>query len=406
MSQVVIVGAGPAGASLAYLLARGGVRTTLVERRRDFSREFRGEVLVPGGMDALAQMGLTEELARLPHQDIDHFQAWLDGKRILRLDAAEALAEGVSLPRASAISQPALLEMLVGKAGQYPEFQFFDGATVTSTIRSHGRISGLNLRRDGEQLQLDCDLLIGADGRNSIVRREAGFVASPVNPPMDAVWCKLPRPVDWRGMRVYAGHGHLLIAYRSWDDQLQLAWVILKGTFKDLRERGEANWIEEMAQHVDVDFAAHLRARSGEVSKPFLLEAVSDRVESWSVPGCLVIGDAAHTMSPVGAQGINIALRDAIVAANHLIPVLSGPVTDQASLDRVLGQLEAERMLEVAPIQALQARPPRLMLRTGWLGELARSFVARLIQTPWIARRLARQVEPFINGVTEVRLND
>jgi 2-polyprenyl-6-methoxyphenol hydroxylase-like FAD-dependent oxidoreductase len=221
---------------------------------------------------------------------------------------------------------------------------------------------------------------------------------------MDIVWCKLPCPDDWPGVRAYAGRGHLLIAYHTWDDTLQLGWVILKGTFGDLRSRGIEQWVEEMANHVSPDFADHLRAHGDAVHKPFLLETVSDCVESWSGPGVLVIGDAAHTMSPVGGQGINIALRDAIVAANHLVPVLSAQAPSSNALTAALEAIEAERTPEIRQVQALQAQPPKLLLSHAWWGEPLRRIAGALLSKPAVQQRAAGRISIFLDGVTEVQL--
>jgi 2-polyprenyl-6-methoxyphenol hydroxylase-like FAD-dependent oxidoreductase len=265
-------------------------------------------------------------------------------------------------------------------------------------------VTGVRIRTDEEERVLQADLVVGADGRHSAVRREAGMPARHVSPPMDIVWCKLPRPAGWSGVRAYAGRGHLLFAYQTWDDNLQLGWVILKGTFGELRSRGMEQWVAQMADHVSPDLAAHLRAHQDAVQKPFLLESVSDCVERWSTPGVLLIGDAAHTMSPVGGQGINIALRDTIVAANHLVPVFSGPQPGPDELQQALTAIEAERMPEIRQIQALQAQPPKVLLTRAWWGEPVRRLVGVLIGIPAFRARAGGTAELFFNGVARVEL--
>ena len=401
MSHVVIVGAGPAGASLGYLLARRGIEVTLLERRRDFAREFRGEVLMPSGIAAIEQMGLKTQLATLPTYTQPTIDVYLNGRPLF----SESLDTGSPGDvRFMAVSQPALLEMLVGEAGASSSFNLIRGASVKEMIRDDGRIAGVCIRTDGEEQELRADLVVGADGRNSIVRKQAGIVARQVSPPMDIVWCELPCPDDWPGVRAYAGRGHLLIAYHKWGDTLQLGWVILKGTFGDLRSRGIEQWVEEMANHVSPDLADHLRAHRDAVQKPFLLDVVSDCVDRWSTPGALVIGDAAHTMSPVGGQGINIALRDAIVAANHLVPVLSQPEPGTNALVAALDVIEAERMPEIRHVQALQAQPPKVLLSRAWWGEPVRRIVGKLLSKPGVRQRAAGRVSAFLYGVTDVQL--
>ncbi len=329
------------------------------------------------------------------------FALYLNGQLLVSGDFEPEFFQGRP-PRA--VSQPGLLERLVAEASESPEFHLERGASVKDLLLEGERVVGVRARTErGEQL-LHADLVVGADGRASIVRKRAGLVARHVDQPMDVVWCKLPLPEGWQGVRAYFGRGHLLIAYHSWDDALQLGWVILKGTFGELRSRGIGQWIEEMAHHVSPDFAAHLRAHADAVRHPFLLDVVSECVERWSVPGALLIGDAAHTMSPVGGQGLNIALRDTIVAANHLVPVLSRSTLDRGQLDAALLSIERERMPEVAQIQGLQAQPPKVVLSRSWWGEPVRRLVAVLLQRPFVQQQALRRAGAFTFGVTDVRL--
>ncbi|MEQ8861643.1 MAG: FAD-dependent oxidoreductase [Pseudomonadales bacterium] len=401
MGQVVIVGAGPAGASLAYLFARRGIEVTLVERRQDSAREFRGEVLMPSGIAALEQMGLSDQLAGLPTFRQQRIDVYLNRKPLFSESLDDVAADAL---RVLAVSQPALLDMLIAEAGGGPSFAAIRGASVRALLRDGNRVTGVRIRQADEERDLAADLVIGADGRNSIVRRQLSLPVRSMGAPMDIVWCKVPCPEDWRGVRAYAGRGHLLIAYHTWDGTLQLGWVILKGTFGELRSRGVGQWVEEMANHVSADFARHLRAHGGAVGRQFLLDVVADCVERWSAPGALLIGDAAHTMSPVGGQGINLALRDAIVAANHLVPVLAAEPVDQAALDAALQAIEAERLPEVRAIQALQAQPPKVLLSRAWWGEPVRLVAGVLLSRPALRRRGAGRAAVFFEGVTEVSL--
>jgi 2-polyprenyl-6-methoxyphenol hydroxylase-like FAD-dependent oxidoreductase len=400
---VILVGAGPAGAALAYLLARRGVEVVLLERQTDFAREFRGEVLLPGGLEALDQMGLAGELDAVPHVTLDRLELYVHGR--LRVRARfERARFGPHAPRW--LSQPGLLELLVAKAGAHPGFRLERGATVRSLLHEHGRCVGVRVLGAGGERELRADLVVGADGRSSVVRRRGSLHEVRDATPMDVVWCKLPLP-EWGRreplLRGYLGGGHLLLAAPVHDGRLQIAWVIRKGSFGELQERGIPAYIEEMAKHVSPDLAGHLRRHAHDAVEPFLLWTVSDRVRDWTAPGLLVIGDAAHTMSPVGAQGINIALRDALVAANHLVPALlagAGP----ADLDAACRRVQAEREPEVAAIQRLQARAPRILLNRAWWARALLGVLPLLVGRDPLGGRGGAVFRRFAFGTAQVKL--
>jgi 2-polyprenyl-6-methoxyphenol hydroxylase-like FAD-dependent oxidoreductase len=400
MSQVIVVGAGPAGASLAYLLAERGIEVTLLERQRDFAREFRGEVLLPSGVDALAQMGLGEAYRAVPKWQPRSLAVYLNRKLVVDLPLAPDLFGGHP---PAAVSQPALLEAIVAEAARHPGFRFLRGATARDLLRDGERIAGVRVQSDAGSEELRAPLVVGGDGRASIVRRRGGFVASENAPPMDIVWCKVPALAGFDGARGYAGGGHLLLAYRTFGDQLQVGWAILKGAFGELRRRGIEQWVAEMAEHVTPDLAEHLRRHAGALSHPFLLDVVSDRVLRWSAPGALLLGDAAHTSSPVGGQGLNLAFRDAIVAANHLVPALRAGGAPSA-LDAAARAVEAERLPEIETVQRLQAQAPRLVLSTAWWGEPLRRLARLAVRSGLAARPAAATLRVFAFGVAPVQL--
>jgi 2-polyprenyl-6-methoxyphenol hydroxylase-like FAD-dependent oxidoreductase len=403
MAHVVVVGAGPAGATLAYLLARRGIRTTLIERHTDFAREFRGELLMPSGRDAFAQMGLAAQLDGVPQRAIGAVEFYRAARPLFRVDVAAQI--GTLAPRI--VSQPPMLEMLTQTAARFPAFRLDRGVTVRDLIEEDGRIVGLQTEsRDGMRT-LRADFIVGTDGRTSVLRRRAGLHEERHPQAFDVVWCKLPLPefhATGNVARAYVGRGHLAIAFPAADDRLQVAWVINKGTFGELRQRGIDAWLSDMATHVAPDFATHLLAHKADVTQPFLLDVVCDQLIRWTAPGLLLLGDAAHPMSPVGGQGINIALRDALVAANHLVPALLGNAS-AGDLDAAARAVQAERQPEVTRIQTQQEGPPRVLFGDAWwTGFMLGGLLPLLVRTGIARRMFGGLFRRFAIGVTDVRL--
>jgi 2-polyprenyl-6-methoxyphenol hydroxylase-like FAD-dependent oxidoreductase len=267
---------------------------------------------------------------------------------------------------------------------------------------SNGRVTGLRL--DGRELA--ADFTIACDGRASVVRRRTGLELPREPQVFDVVWCKLPLPEFMRA-RLWGcvGRGHFAILFESPDGLLQLGWAIEKGAYGDIRRGGIAHWIEQLAENVPGELAAWIRAHAGEVTHPFLLDVVCDHLDTWTAPGVLLLGDAAHPMSPAGAQGINIALRDSVVAANHLGPaLLAGASADE--LDRTAQRVVDERLPEVRDIQALQRRAPAVLFQRTLASKLVMRFIAPLLMRTGLPALLApRAFRLVARGTTRVTLS-
>jgi 2-polyprenyl-6-methoxyphenol hydroxylase-like FAD-dependent oxidoreductase len=394
---VVIVGAGPAGAALALLLAERGIPVTLLERHADFDREFRGEGLQPSGLACLRQMGLADELAALP-QCRAHTLRIVAGRTTVEVDAQNMGADEARL-----VSQPPLLEMLTRKAAAHAGFSLRMGARARALVHQGDRVTGVQVEHAGGSEELAAALVIGADGRSSLVRKRAGIELASIDQTFDVLWARGDLgdflPADGMVHMEILRDGGNLVVFPSPLGGQQIGVVIRKGGFRDLREQGADQGLAWVAERCSTGLAGAL-GRATNMGRPVLLDVICGRAARWTRPGLLLLGDAAHPMSPVGGQGINMALRDAIVAANHLVPVLRGPA-DPAALDAATARIEAERLSDILPAQAMQTREARNLRRRNALELALVPYIIRLAPLlQWIFRRRRR----LRHGFTRVEL--
>ena len=395
MSNAIVVGAGPAGALLAYLLARRGVFVTLLERQTDFAREFRGEILMPSGIAAFHEAGLRPQLDSLPNLSFRTVELFRGERRVVaipieRLDPA---------PRV--VPQPVMLEMIVAEAAKFPDFKLERGVTVRDLIYEKDRVVGVHADTLEGPRDYRADFVIACDGRASAIRKRAALPEDRIMQGFDVVWGHVAGHfLDGRTARAYIGSGHLLIVYPSPERHMQIGWVIDKGTFGDIKKIGDG-WIGALAPYVSPDLRNFLVANKTGLAHPFLLDVVCDRLREWTAPGLLLIGDAAHPMSPVGGQGINVALRDAVVTANHLGRALKMR-SDQATLDFAARNIQAERWPEIVTIQNMQQLAPRFIVSNSLESRIVISALMIAFAKTFLAGFLVRRFDPFLNGVTRV----
>src|SRR5271154_3525066 len=397
MTGAIVVGAGPAGALLAYMLARRGVPVTLLERQTDFSREFRGEILMPSGIAAMQEAGLRPQFDALPNLPIGVAQIFR-GERL----GANFPLDGLPVsPRV--VPQPAMLEMIVAEVtkAKFPDFKLERGVTVRDLIYEKDRVVGVRADAHDGPREYRGDFVIACDGRASVIRKRAALPQDRIMQAFDVVWGHLPGQFpDGRTARGYIGSGHLLIMYPSPEGHTQIGWVIDKGTFGDIKRMGD-RWIDELAPHVSPDLRKYLAANKAGLARPFLLDVVCDRLREWTAPGLLLIGDAAHPMSPVGGQGINVALRDAVVTANHLGRALKMH-SDEATLDFAARNIQAERWPEIVKIQDMQQVAPRFVVSNSLQSRIFVSAPMIAFAKMFLGSYLAHRFDPFLNGVTRV----
>lgn len=397
MAQVVIVGAGPTGATLALLLLQRGIAVKLIEASRNFRRVFRGEGLMPSGLDALEQMGLSSMLERIPHRSLDAWEFLIDNRFLFRVDEPMEL-DGKPC---TLVSQPALLEGLLDEASIYPNFEFVQNTPVQDLLWSERGVSGVKL---GDERSISADLVIGADGRNSIVRQRANLPLEQQSQSFDILWFKLADIPRFESENIFYSilHGrHAFGLFRGSEGNLQVGWALHKDAVMDWKR---VDWSEMFASASPPWLAEHFRTHADTIERPVLLSVVVGRCPHWWAPGLLLLGDAAHPMSPIRAQGINMALRDVIVAANHLVPLLREG-SGHAAIDAVLPQIQAEREPEIVRAQQLQSQEAAQAELLGksallrWAASQLAPLIGKLVQQSWLARqRELRQ------GVTQIQL--
>lgn len=387
MAQVAIVGAGPAGATLAYLLAKYGIEVTLIEAAANFDRVFRGEGLMPGGLYALEQMGLLNLLQQIPSRQIHTWQFVVDDRTVLQVNEPESL--GVYRP--TIIPQPAFLTAVVARAKAYSSFRLLQG-TVQELVREGDRVCGVVVRQAEQEITVPATLVIGADGRGSAVRRLANLSLQRLDYDTDVLWIRLPVPLPDSKRPIFYGFirgSESFGAYTAWDDSLKFAYILPQGHQLDWKS---VDWAERLANIAPSWMEDHIRANTSALETPMLLKVVFGRCPQWWQSGVLLLGDAAHPMAPIRAQGINLAFRDGIVAANHLIPLLRVKAAPEA-IDRSLAAIQAEREPEIIRCQMLQ-RHEQAQATLLCQSALLRTLLTQMapVLRPLIARRwLARQ---------------
>jgi len=345
-TQCCIVGGGPAGMMLGYLLARAGVRTTVLEKHADFLRDFRGDTVHPSTMRALDELGLLEAFLLRPHQRLHRLEGWFSGERI-RIGDFSGLPERYAF--IAMMPQWEFLDFLSSEARKLPGFQLHMQAQVTGLlVDGRQRVVGVRGHRPGGEFELAAPCTIGCDGRHSTVRAAAGLAVEDVGSPIDVLWFRVARdPATHDSSLARIVPGRFMVTIDR-GDYWQCAFVVPKGGAAAL-QRQDIQVLREQAAEAAPFLRAPLDAlRSWEDVK--LLTVAVDRLPQWSRPGLLCIGDAAHAMSPVGGVGINLAIQDAIATANLLAASLrTGRVEDDE-----LESVRKRRLWAVKVTQAMQ----------------------------------------------------
>ena len=321
-TQCCIAGGGPAGLMLGFLLARAGVDVTVLEKHADFLRDFRGDTIHPSTLELMHELGLLSEFLKLPHQVAPKLVGQYGDFKVQVADFSHLPTRCKYI---ALMPQWDFLNFLAEHGRAYPTFRLLMRAEAIDLIEEENRVVGLQARTADGEIAVRGQLVVGADGRHSTVRDEAGLVIEDLGAPMDVLWFKIsrrPGDPDETGGRFLPGR---IVVTLNRGDYWQCAYVIPKGSIDELRRRGLDSFRAGLARALPF-----FEDRVGEIAdweQVKLLTVAVNRLKQWHRPGLLCIGDAAHAMSPVGGVGVNLAVQDAVAAANILVePLLTGSV--------------------------------------------------------------------------------
>lgn len=315
---------------LGYLLARAGVRALVLEKHADFLRDFRGDTVHPSTLEVMYELGLLEEFLKRPHQEVRELSGIVNGEEVKIATLADLPTHCQFM---ALMPQWDFLDFLAEKARRFPSFALHMEARATGLVEKDGRVTGLRAETREGLLEVEADLVVAADGRHSEVRKAASLELMDYGVPIDALWMRVSRhesDPEATGGR-FAG-GHILVTINR-GDYWQCAFVVPKGGIDKLHAAGLPAFQKQIAK-----IAPFLGDRVGELDswdKIKLLTVAVNRLRHWAKPGLLCIGDAAHAMSPVGGVGINLAIQDAVAAANLLFKALRRGVPTLEELQQV-----------------------------------------------------------------------
>jgi 2-polyprenyl-6-methoxyphenol hydroxylase-like FAD-dependent oxidoreductase len=384
-TRCCIAGGGPAGMMLGFLLARAGIDVIVLEKHKDFFRDFRGDTIHPSTLELMHELGLLDEFLKVPHQEVSHLTFQVGAERIPMVDLSHlpTRCKFVAL-----MPQWDFLAFVAKQGRRYPHFHLRMETEATDLISDGGRITGLRAKTPAGDVEIQAALVVGCDGRHSTIRERAGFTVDDIGAPIDVLWFRLSRKAsdtEETGGHIEAGKMLVMLNRR---DYWQCAYVIPKGGIETVKRAGLAAFRDRVAE-----IEPFLKDRVGEL-KSFddikLLTVAIDRLRQWHRPGLLCIGDAAHAMSPVGGVGVNLAVQDAVAAANILAePLRAGAVTAAH-----LAAVQARRAFPVQVIQRMQVIVQNKLLSPA-LASRERPkppLVMRLIQWVPVLRRIPARI--------------
>ncbi len=374
-----IAGGGPAGMMLGYVLARAGIEVLVLEKHADFLRDFRGDTIHPSTLEVMHELGLLEEFLKRPHQESPRARARIGGDEIVLGDMAYLRTRCRFM---AVMPQWDFLDFLAEQGRRYSTFHLRMQTEVTGLIEDQDRIVGIRGNTPAGPVEVRADLVVGADGRNSVLRDLSGLTVEDVGAPMDVLWMRLSRRASDPDVIVYADRGKAL-ALVNRGSYWQCGLSIPKGTADEMQAKG----IEEFRACI-AEFAPFLLDRVSELhdwKDVKLLTIRVDRLRQWYRPGLLFVGDAAHAMSPFGGVGINVAIQDAVAAAN----ILAGPLREGIVRTRDVAKIQRRREFPTRITQRIQDVIRRQVAGSGGVsGPRRLPWIVRLLERTTLLRRM------------------
>ncbi|MGA8799666.1 MAG: FAD-dependent oxidoreductase [Pseudolabrys sp.] len=373
-----IAGGGPAGMMLGFLLARAGVSVIVIEKHADFLRDFRGDTVHPSTLEMIYELGLLDEFLKLPHSVVKQISLQIGKDRVIvgHFEHLPVHCKFIAL-----MPQWDFLNFIADRGRRYQTFDLRMQTEAIDLIEENGRVAGVRAKSPEGELEIRAELIVGCDSRHSTIRTKAGLKSDDYGAPMDVMWFRLSHwPGDSEETVGHIESGRMMVMLNR-NDYWQCAYVIPKGTAEEVRSAG----LDKFRQ-VIADMSPFVRDRLGEIEswdQVKLLTVAVDRLRRWFRPGLLCIGDAAHAMSPIGGVGINLAVQDAVAAAN----ILAQPLRHGTMTIETLESVQRRREFPTRFTQRLQ-----LVLQNNIIGPALEGrrpeapFFMKMLQWPLLRR--------------------